>query len=201
MSINTTQQENQSTQTRQYLLDSAIELFMKYGVKKVTVNDICNNCNLTKGSFYYYFPSKDHIVTLSINSGLDKFVTDNFLLDESLNVSAQLILLNLCAFKYFNIIGKEMTRVSYISQLNSSVEVRIEGRPYVDNLTTIIKSAYEKDSFMTNFNFNEAYIHSISVFTGILMKWCTSNDISYNDIDWVNLIKEQFRIMFKPERY
>ena len=197
MLINITQQENKSAQTRQALLDSAIELFMKYGVKKVTIDDICNNCNLTKGSFYYYFPSKDHIVTLSINSGLDKFITENYILDQKLNIKDQLILLNLCAFKYFNILGKEMTKASYISQFNSSVEVRIEGRPYVDNLSAIIKNAHNSDEFLMKFNFNEAYIHSISAFTGILMKWCTCTDISYNDIDWINLIKEQFRIMFK----
>jgi AcrR family transcriptional regulator len=52
MAIKTTRQEIKSMQTRQTLLDSAIELFMKYGVKKVTIDDICDHCNLTKGAFY-----------------------------------------------------------------------------------------------------------------------------------------------------
>lgn len=199
MAIKSTQQEIKSMQTRQTLLDSAIELFMKYGVKKVTIDDICEHCNLTKGAFYYYFPSKDHIVTLSINSGLDKFILDNYAIEKITRTKDQLIELNLCAFKYFESIGKEMTRFSYISQFSKTVEVRIEGRPYVDNLTAIIKKAQEEGSLLMDFNFNEAYIHSISAFTGILMKWCTSTDSSYDDIDWVKMIKEQFRIMFKEE--
>lgn len=199
MAINRTKLENKSAETRQALLDSAIKLFMKYGVKRVTIDDICNNCNLTKGSFYHHFPSKDHIVTLSINSGMDKFIVENYLRDKTLKTKDQLLLLNLCAFKYFESIGKEMTRFSYISLLNKAVEVRIKGRPYVDNLTAIIEEAQEEGSLLMNLNFNEAYMHSISVFTGILMKWSTSIDSSYDTIDWVKMIKQQFKIMFKDE--
>ncbi|WP_326907951.1 TetR/AcrR family transcriptional regulator [Sedimentibacter sp. MB31-C6] len=197
MAISITDQENKSAQTRQMLLDSAIMLFTKYGVKKVTIDDICNNCNLTKGSFYYHFPTKDHIVTLSINSGLDIYIKNNYSINNSLNLSQQITNLNVCAFKYFKSIGKEMARASYVSMINSSVEVRIQGRVYVDYLTYIITKANEANAFLTNFTFKEAYMHSISVFTGIIMKWSTSIDASYDDINWENLIKEQFKIMFK----
>jgi len=197
MSINTTFQESKSAQTRQIILDSAIELFKKYGVNKVTIDDICNNCELTKGSFYYYFPSKDYIVTMSINSGLDKYITENYFFDKKLHFREQLIDLNLCAFDYFTKISKEITRASYISQINSSIEVREKGRSYVDNLTSIIEHALFKNAFSTIMSFNETYIYCIAVFTGILMKWCTYYDKPDDIIDWTKMIKEQFRIMFK----
>lgn len=197
MSINTTSQEQKSAQTRQIILDSAIELFMKYGVNKVTIDDICNNCELTKGSFYYYFPSKDYIVTMSVNSGLDKYIAENYFFDKKLPFKEQLINLNLCAFNYFKKIGKEITKASYVSQINSSIDVRVKGRSYVDNLTSIIENALNKNAFLTIMNFNETYIYCIAVFTGILMKWCTYNDKSDDKVDWTKMIKEQFRIMFK----
>lgn len=197
MSINITSQEQKSAQTRQIILDSAIELFKKYGVNKVTIDDICNNCELTKGSFYYYFPSKDYIVTMSVNSGLDKYIADNYFFDVKLPFKEQLISLNLCAFNYFKKIGKEITKASYVSQINSSIDVRVKGRSYVDNLTSIIENALNKNAFLTIMNFNETYIYCIAVFTGILMKWCTCNDKQDDNIDWTKMIKEQFRIMFK----
>lgn len=197
MAINTTVQENKSAQTRQVILESAIELFLKYGIKRVTIDDICNNCNLTKGSFYHHFPTKDHIVTLSINSGLDKYVENKYVNDTKLNLCQQITNLNLCAFEYFKGIGKEMTREAYVSMINSSVDVRIEGRIYVDYLTSIIRQVNECNIALADFNFNEAYIHSISVFTGIIMKWSTSIDVPYDDVNWENLIKQQFKIMFK----
>lgn len=197
MAINTTEQENKSANTRQMLLDSAIMLFMKHGVKKVTIDDICNNCGLTKGSFYHHFPTKDHIVTLSINSGLDMYIKSNYTINNRLNLMQQIIDLNLCAFEYFKSIGKEMTRASYVSMINSSVEVRIQGRIYVEYLTSIIAKANESNKLLTKFTFKEAYMHSISVFTGIIMKWSTSVDPCYDDIKWDNLIEQQFKIMFK----
>lgn len=198
MAIHTTDQENKSAYTRQKILESAIELFLIYGVKKVTIDDICNNCNLTKGSFYHHFPTKDHIVSLSINQGLDKYIESNYINDNSLNLSQQITNLNLCAFEFFKSIGKEMTRESYVSMINSSVEVRIDGRIYVDFLTSIIRQVNECNiAALADFNFIEAYIYSISVFTGIIMKWCTSNDTLYNDVIWENLIKQQFKIMFE----
>ncbi len=197
MAINTTDQENKSAQTRQKILESAIELFLVYGVKKVTIDDICNNCNLTKGSFYHHFPTKDHIVSLSVNQGLDKYVESNYINDNSLDLSQQITNLNLCAFEFFKNIGKEMTRESYVSMINSSVEVRIDGRIYVDYLTSIIKQVSERNIALADFTFDEVYIYSISVFTGIIMKWSTSIDTPYNDVNWENLIKHQFNIMFK----
>lgn len=197
MSINITSQEQKSAQTRQIILDSAIELFKKYGVNKVTIDDICNNCELTKGSFYYYFPSKDYIITMSVNSGLDKYIAENYFYDVKLPFKEQLISLNFCAFNYFKKIGKEITRASYVSQVNSSIDVRVKGRSYVDNLTSIIENALIKNAFSTTMNFNETYIHCIAVFTGILMKWCTYDDNSNDSIDWTKMIKEQFGIMFK----
>lgn len=197
MSINITSQEQKSAQTRQIILDSAIELFKKYGVNKVTIDDICNNCELTKGSFYYYFPSKDYIVTMSVNSGLDKYIAENYFFDVKLPFKEQLISLNLCAFNYFKKIGKEITRASYVSQVNSSIDVRVKGRSYVDNLTSIIENALIKNTFSTTMNFNETYILCIAVFTGILMKWCTYSDKQEDIVDWTKMIKEQFRIMFK----
>lgn len=197
MAINTTDQENKSAHTRQSILDSAIELFLKYGVKKVTIDDICNNCNLTKGSFYHHFPTKDHIVTLSINSGLDLYIENNYIQDDSLSLGQQITNLNLCAFEYFKSIGKEMTRASYVSMIDSSVDVRIEGRKYVDHLTYIVRQVNESNSNLSDLSFNEAYIYVVSVFTGIVMKWSSSLDARYEDVKWENLIKKQFEIMFK----
>lgn len=197
MAIKPTLQEIKSANTRKSLIDSAITLFQKYGIKKVTIDDICNNANLSKGSFYNNFSSKDHIITFAINMGLDTYISSHYSLDNNIKSKEQIISLNLCAFNFFNEIGKDMTRASYVSQISASIEVRQEGRAYVDNLDSIIRRAFEEKSFTTNFNYNEAYMHCIAVFTGILMKWCTQEKDSLQSIDWTKLITEQFRIMFK----
>jgi len=52
--------------TRQQILNSAFELFTAKGFDKVTVNEIMENCSLTRGAFYAHFPSKSSLYSESI---------------------------------------------------------------------------------------------------------------------------------------
>ncbi|ABR49149.1 transcriptional regulator, TetR family [Alkaliphilus metalliredigens QYMF] len=195
MSIKPTTREIKSHHTRQALIESAMDLLFKYGVKKVTIDDICSDCGLSKGAFYHNFPTKDHIVVLSVNAGLDKYIDQYFARDSSKSVAEQLIDLNMCVFKYFKHIGKEMTRASYEGQIRSKVEVRIPGRTYVDTLTSLVQQSFEKNSFSTNLNEDETYMLCIATFTGMLMKWCTQDDAMDKILDWSKMIQEQFNIL------
>ena len=44
------------------LIETAIKLFKEKGYNNVTVDDIANECNLSKGAFYHYFKSKAEIL-------------------------------------------------------------------------------------------------------------------------------------------
>lgn len=58
--------------TRQQIVATAFELFRSKGYEKVTVNEICEACSLSKNTFYYYFRSKDDLL-LDMYSGLSDF--------------------------------------------------------------------------------------------------------------------------------
>lgn len=44
------------------LLNTAMDLFMEYGYENTSVDMICKACNVTKGSFYYHYPTKDSLL-------------------------------------------------------------------------------------------------------------------------------------------
>lgn len=44
---------------KKYLLEIGKVLLLKYGIKKTTVDDIVNEANIAKGTFYLYFKSKE----------------------------------------------------------------------------------------------------------------------------------------------
>lgn len=53
----------ESTQKkRQYVIDVALKMFIEKGFDKVSVNDIIEATNLSKGTFYHYFKSKHDII-------------------------------------------------------------------------------------------------------------------------------------------
>ena len=44
------------------ILDTAERLFHTKGYEKTTINDILKEVNIAKGTFYYYFKSKEEVM-------------------------------------------------------------------------------------------------------------------------------------------
>lgn len=51
-----------SGQTREKIVEAAIELFAKKGFDRTTVDEIVANAGVAKGTFYLYFKSKDDLI-------------------------------------------------------------------------------------------------------------------------------------------
>ncbi len=53
------------------IIDAAQRLFHKYGIKKVTVEDICKESNVSKMTFYKFFPNKTELAKTMLTKILD----------------------------------------------------------------------------------------------------------------------------------
>jgi AcrR family transcriptional regulator len=60
-SIPSSRRERQSLERRERLFRAALDLFARKGFAETTVEDITNAADLGKGTFFNYFPSKEHI--------------------------------------------------------------------------------------------------------------------------------------------
>jgi AcrR family transcriptional regulator len=54
--------QRRSAETRERLFRAALELFARKGFNETTVEDITEAADVGKGTFFNYFPSKDHIL-------------------------------------------------------------------------------------------------------------------------------------------
>lgn len=54
--------ERRTAETRERLFRAALDLFAKKGFPETTVEDITEAADVGKGTFFNYFPSKDHIL-------------------------------------------------------------------------------------------------------------------------------------------
>jgi AcrR family transcriptional regulator len=61
-SVPVSRRERNSAERRERLFRSALELFARKGFAETTVEDITNAADLGKGTFFNYFPSKEHIL-------------------------------------------------------------------------------------------------------------------------------------------
>ncbi|MGH2811907.1 MAG: TetR/AcrR family transcriptional regulator [Actinomycetota bacterium] len=64
---------------RDQLLDAAERLFGEKGYAETTVSDIADAAGVAKGTFYLYFPSKEHCV-VALKERLAQGIVDRFLL-------------------------------------------------------------------------------------------------------------------------
>jgi len=55
-----------TTDTKQKLIDTALELIWKSSYGSVSVDDICKAADVKKGSFYHFFPSKVDLAIAAI---------------------------------------------------------------------------------------------------------------------------------------
>ncbi len=54
------------------ILKGAMELFLKYGVRSVSMDDIARHLSVSKKTIYQYFADKDDVVTLVAQNHLEK---------------------------------------------------------------------------------------------------------------------------------
>lgn len=57
--------------TKEKIIKSAIECFSKYGYDGTSVDRICESARISKGSFFYYFPTKQSLFLEILNRWLE----------------------------------------------------------------------------------------------------------------------------------
>ena len=64
--------ERKRTETRQRIFRAAMALFAKRGILNTTVEDITEAADVGKGTFFNYFPSKEHVLGVLLEGQLAK---------------------------------------------------------------------------------------------------------------------------------
>ena len=75
---------------RDSIVQSVFDLFISKGIDNVSVNDIIKELNMTKGGFYYYFKSKDELISEIIDKHVIKIIWRQLRLAEE-QVSAEVL--------------------------------------------------------------------------------------------------------------
>ena len=65
--------EREKQQRRQDILEAAKKVFADDGFDNANLDDIAARCELSKGSLYYYFASKEELFLSVLEEGFQKF--------------------------------------------------------------------------------------------------------------------------------
>lgn len=78
------------TETRTTILHSARSLFSNYGFTAASLDDILGASGITKGGFYHYFHSKDHLCEVLLEQTIEEYKALAATIDTTLSPEEQL---------------------------------------------------------------------------------------------------------------
>src|SRR4051812_49461955 len=72
-----TKTKTELSETKRKLVDAAVKLMRLKGYNATTVDDICQDAEVTKGAFFHYFKSKEDIAKAAITNFIDYRAADS----------------------------------------------------------------------------------------------------------------------------
>ena len=170
-----TQRKQQALDTRRKIFNTALNLIKEKGFDKVSVDDICAACGVSKGAFYHHFKSKLDI--MSESESLINNMLENIQIHESDgSIKEKLLILMGSILDVAEKSGVEVTRQltvvttggHYIQQENRNT-FAIHTRKLIQQILT---EAVEKGELSPETN-KEASTEIIMTFlSGMIADWC-----------------------------
>lgn len=184
----------QAGKTRQKIYETAFRLITERGFEHVTVDEICHESGVAKGSFYHYFKSKDDIV-IETYKIVDKQYSDEVrALPQGMSSFEKIISTVGFQATYAKKKGVAFVRQIYKSQLESGTDFFIsEDRPYFKILREIIDAGMKAGEIRNDLPSVELARWIVSFSRGVTYDWCL-HDGTY-DIEQV--MERAFRVILQ----
>jgi AcrR family transcriptional regulator len=166
--------EVQWTANRQRIVDSAFELFAKYGYAKVSVNEIIKAAGISKGNFYTYFHSKQDIFLMIVEQSDASKVTLASRMGENLEPSRRIA--QYVRLRLENFLNTNHSRwVKFSSEFWATVEMTAEMEKrsserydaFAQDLGKVIQEGVENGDFAADTDVSSLVYVIMSMIDGI----------------------------------
>lgn len=173
-----TQRKQQALDTRRKIFNTALSLIKEKGFDKVSVDDICAACGVSKGAFYHHFKSKLDI--MSESESLINDILENIQIHESDgSVKEKLLILMGSILDVVEKSGVEVTRQltvvttggHYIQEENRNT-FAIHTRKLIQQILT---EAVEKGELASEVNIEASAEIIMTFLSGMIADWCIFN--------------------------
>ena len=163
---------------KERIIEAASELFQKKGYNNVSIDEIIEKAGTSKGGFYYYFDSKDQLLSGWIPQ-IDQVYKEWFEnADASKSYKELLQEFNHLVLRKIEMgMPPEMVSVIYSTQLSMMPEKKINDtdRALFRSLHELIKGGQKNGEFKQDHSFREYTRMLITIQRGIIYEWCIND--------------------------
>lgn len=168
----------ESRNTRLKIVNTAWDLFYKYGYDGTTVEDIVYESGTSRGSFYHYFKGKDELLTTLASLFDSKYEELRGKLDGDMTAYEKLLYLNRELFLMIeDRVPLELLARMYSAQLTTSGDRNLldHKRIYYKLLRQIFTEGKENGEFRPEISVNELVKAYAMCERALISDWCLSN--------------------------
>lgn len=183
--------DSKARQTREKLLNASLKLIKEKGYHNTTVRDICSAANVSIGTFYSYFPTKNDLF-FSIYLDGDRFFTESVALKVSGNTEEKII----DYFRYYAQLnlntGLELMKILY----QSDNPFFAKHRPMQKVFEEIIINGLKSGELKSDMDASMIADYFFVLARGICYKWCLYNgdfDLEEQMLDYIKLALKAFK--------
>ncbi len=167
-----------SRNTKGRIISAAWELFFTQGYEDTTIEDIIEESQTSRGSFYHYFEGKDALLSSLSYLFDEKYEELTETIDENMSSFDTLMYLNEELFGMIeNKISLDLLARLYSSQLITKGEKHLmdHNRVYYRLLKKIVLKGQEKNELRDDMTANEIVKAYALCERALLYDWCLSN--------------------------
>jgi len=189
-----TKRQLQAKATRKKIYNTAMELIAEKGYENITVEEICKNAGVAKGSFYYYFKSKNDFIAetyKTIDEDYETLVSSDF---KDITTCEKILKTVLFQAGVAVEKGLAQTIAIYQSQLVTGTEYFIsEDRYFFKTMSKFISEGQKNGEITSQIKTEEIVRTILSIARGQVYDWC----LHEGRYDIMEIMKTRFELIIK----
>ncbi|WP_058308380.1 TetR/AcrR family transcriptional regulator [Gracilibacillus massiliensis] len=185
--------EERKKELKNQIFLKSIELFKEYGYENVTVEKIASSCGIAKGTFFNYFPKKEHVLLYLGNSQND-FLQDIVqkyqhlkIKQQLLNIFKELLSVYLKNSDLFKLTISETIR-SALKDESTNINA------FKETITEVIEKAKQNNILNTHFASGTISSVLVGIYFNTLINWSLSQEKNESII---TLFEKQFEVVWE----
>lgn len=169
-----TKQQAKTRRNREAILDAAMFITKQYGADALTVKNICETANVSNGSFYHLFPSKDDLVYYFLTYAFARYCETNPEDAQDMPQAQRILSLYGAYIDVCQEAGYEFVSLVYTTSNKSlNFRERPKGQSIIlGRIADCLKAGVEGGEFAPELDLDAALLSIASIVTGAMFYWC-----------------------------
>ncbi|WP_158638655.1 TetR/AcrR family transcriptional regulator [Metabacillus litoralis] len=185
--------EERKKELKKQIFLKSIKLFKEYGYDNVTVEKIASSCGIAKGTFFNYFPKKEHLLLYLGNSQND-FLCEIIQKYQNVKIKQKLLLIFKDLLSVY-LENSDLLKITLSETIRSALKDESRNiNLFTETLTALMEEAKTNKEINTRFESRVIASVLVGIYFNTLINWSVSQDISDNIFP---IFREQFEMIWE----